>query len=417
MEKATGQTAFFEADLSVGPATAPGRYPVSFQSPAGEDSGVMQLEPTAADWQAELAAIEKAKTDEAFFTQFGERLFDALFPGDVLSSYRQTAGAAEAANKTVRLRLKLRPPEIAALPWEYLYDRPHDRFLGISDRTILSRYVPDAPLFERPMSVQPPLRVLVVLSSPADAASLNLARERKVLEKATAAAVDDGRLQLHWVQHAIGENIRQAMRDFEPHVFHFVGHGQFDVEKGRGYLLFEDDFAESVKVSDRVLREYFAGHEQTKLVVLNACEGAKADSGRAMSGLAPLLVARGLPAVVAMQYPLRDRTAVKFARNFYAELCREHPADVDVAVAAGRRAIYIDYGVDRPDWGIPVCFMRSPSGAIFAPEAEQERRTPTVVEGVMGDFQIGDVGSCISESENIQINIGHQQSKKDQGRK
>jgi len=45
-------------------------------------------------------------------------------------------------------------------------------------------------------------------------------------------------------------------------------------------------------------------------VILNACQSSASSSTQPMVGLAPNLVRRGLPAVVAMQYSIYDDTAV-----------------------------------------------------------------------------------------------------------
>jgi hypothetical protein len=366
---------FSDADIRVGDGAAAGRYPVAIETAAGDASGLLQLDPADESFQQNLRAIESGATDEDFFLAFGQRLFDALLPGPVAATFRAAVGRARGDGKRLRVRLRLRPPELSALPWEFLYDPQQDLFLGISSKIVLSRYVVDAPAFVEQMAVPPPLRLLVAFASPSDVMPLNLDRERAVVTQATQRAVKDGRLELHFLDHTTNAALRAALRDVQPHVLHFVGHGEFDGQ--HGHLLFEDEAGKARRVHDRTLREFFEDAPDTILVVLNACQGATTATGRAISGLAPNLVLRGLPAVVAMRYPIPDDTAIVFAGEFYQALTHETPAAVDVAVANGRRAVYQDVNPNRPDWGIPNVFLRADDGTIFAsPPTDADQATP-----------------------------------------
>jgi hypothetical protein len=78
------------------------------------------------------------------------------------------------------------------------------------------------------------------------------------------------------------------------------------------------------------------------------------------------LVKAGLPAVVAMQLAIKDRTAVAFSREFYGALASGWP--VDAAVQEGRRSIMTVLGNrwnENVDWAIPTLYMRAPDGVIL----------------------------------------------------
>ena len=123
--------------------------------------------------------------------------------------------------------------------------------------------------------------------------------------------------------HAIAADLREKLRTFRPHVIHFIGHGGF--QDDQGMLVMEDDERKTRLVSDKQFREFFLGADDAKLVILNACQGATQSSARALSGLAPQIVRRGLGAVVAMQYPIPDKVALSFAREFYRALAAVLP--------------------------------------------------------------------------------------------
>ena len=70
-----------------------------------------------------------------------------------------------------------------------------------------------------------------------------------------------------------------------------------------------------------------------------------------------------LPAVLSMQYPIPDESAIEFSRTFYTSFVKHF--QVDRAVAEARRNLLISLESGRIDWGIPILFMRESDGIIF----------------------------------------------------
>src|SRR5689334_4792754 len=63
--------------------------------------------------------------------QFGGKLFGAVMTGPVGELYRSSFSLAQADKKGTRITLALTDvPELAEIPWEYLFDAPN--FLSIS---------------------------------------------------------------------------------------------------------------------------------------------------------------------------------------------------------------------------------------------------------------------------------------------
>jgi len=343
-------------------AKAKGSYKATvIESPAGEGSSTMSLATRLSDLQETVSAIEADRVDEQILREFGEILFRSLFADQVEDLYRDSFGRADASGRGLRIRLRLNPPELATLPWEYLYDERHDLFLSISSRTPLSRYIQiSEPI--RPLSMSLPLKALVVISSPKDAPALDVNKERDLIRKALACDGSDRFVCLEFLEGAVLGDIRQALRRFSPHVFHFIGHGVF--VQDAGYLLCEDEAGHSRLVDDQVFRDLFLGSGETRVVILNACEGAMSSSTRPLAGLAPNLVRRGIPAVIAMQYEISDSAAITFSSEFYRSIAVGLP--IDVAVCEARRAIRMEFGADSRSWGTPALFMRSKDGVLFA---------------------------------------------------
>ena len=363
-------------ELLIMQETADG-YPTRVISASGgEAQGVLHFNSTYDRIQHAMARIQAEDTDEELFTNLGRMLFQQLFSDEIEDVYRASLGHARAQGKGLRIRLRLEPSELGAIPWEYLYDELNDLFLGVSPETPITRYiqVPEPP---RSITIQSTLRVLVVISNPVNLAELGMPeldaeKEKQVLRQALEEWEKDGLVQLEFLDHAIASEIREKLRRYQPHIVHFIGHGAFkDDGSAKAYLVIEDDDRRFRLINDRTFREFFLGNDSTKLVVLNACQSAASSSTQPGSvgrpspivGLAPNLVRRGLPAVVAMQYSIYDDTAIKFSREFYRALAVGYP--VDTAISEARRGIYIDCGADSRDWGIPVLFMRSPDGVLL----------------------------------------------------
>ncbi|MCZ7669035.1 MAG: CHAT domain-containing protein [Chloroflexi bacterium] len=84
-------------------------------------------------------------------------------------------------------------------------------------------------------------------------------------------------------------------------------------------------------------------------------------------GIAPTLTVGNdtdghIPAVVGMQYPVPDQTAITFSQMFYQFLADGEP--LDAAVTKARMGVFFS-GTDKVYWGIPVLFMTSNDGVIW----------------------------------------------------
>ena len=367
---------FDDFELLVSDAQRAGGYSLTAMSgQAGQAAGSLVIDPNASDLQAALHKIALRDTTEDLFRQLGRQLFKALFSDPIRDLYRTSLGLAQGSGRGLRLRLMLDPPAISALPWEYLYDPDADLPLAISPDHCLSRYV----LINEPihtLAVKLPLRVLIVVSAPSDLEDYGLReldadKEISQIQEALREHTASGAALTDVLPHAVAADLREKLRRFQPHVVHLIGHGLFQNDQGK--LLMENEEHQVWPVSDRQFREFFLGAENVRLVILNVCQGATQSSAHALAGLAPQVVRRGIGAVLAMQAPIPDKAAICFAREFYRALAVYDP--VDAAVAQGRRAVYLDYGPHRPDWGTPVIFMRSTDGLLFnSPDADRAVR-------------------------------------------
>lgn len=294
---------------------------------------------------------------------YGARLGDALLTGEVGRAYKDALRQATALGRNLRLRLRLdQAPELDPVPWEYLYDRQLDRFLALSRQTPIVRLL-DALEQPAPVTVEPPLRVLVLISSPSDLPELAVDREAQLLQATTGDLVAAGQLELVLLSQATLGALQRALLE-EFHVFHFIGHGGFDQETQEGVLVLEREDGTAHRVSGSRLGTLLHDARGLQLAVLNACEGARTSGRDAFSGVAQELVRRGLPAVVAMQTEISDRAALVFAHEFYSFLTRGLP--IDEVMSEVRKAMAVSD--EAAEWGTAV-LLRSRASQPFAVKA------------------------------------------------
>jgi hypothetical protein len=310
-----------------------------------------------------------AMPDEKLVQELGAELFDWLFAGDarvLFDSSRQQA-AREENDQWLRLVLRIRPPELAALPWEFLYDTRRDDYLSLSNPLV--RY-PEVLEPIRPLAVSPPLRILGMVARPSDRSELDVELEKQWLHQAVTDLTDDGRVEVTWVPGQTWRELRRAINQQQWHVFHFIGHGGFDRDTGEGFIALGEDGGGTYRLPASKLAQLLGPHHSLRLVLLNSCESAQVDHRELFSSTATALMRRGVPAVMAMQYEISDRAAIEFARAFYEAVADGLP--VDLAVRDARLAV----SLARPnslEWGTPVLYLRPSSGQIFVPAAAARR--------------------------------------------
>jgi CHAT domain/WD domain, G-beta repeat len=359
-------------DFEVEIATAGDGYRVCAQSAAGESGSVtvsFPFDDLTLDRQLqmlELALLRSSSTtrrltseQELPVQQFGRTLFEFVFPAEVRAQLIASRQQAAQEGDPLRVRLRVDPPELAALPWEFLYDPGRDDYLCLS--TPLVRYV-DVLEPRRPMTVTPPLRILAMVARPDELDPLDIDRERELLTEAVAGLQTRGRVQLRWVVGQTWWDLQAALDAGEWHVLHFIGHGAFDPTSGEGVLGLAAEGGGVHRLAASDLGLLLESHRSLRLVVLNSCDTARASAADRFSSTASVLMRRGVPAVVAMQYEITDTAAISFARGLYTALAVRLP--VDEAVTRARRAIKLS----RPntlEWATPVLYLRAPTGALF----------------------------------------------------
>ena len=308
-------------------------------------------------------------SDRDAMTVIGSHLYGLLFPGKIDEVFRNLLKKREADQPADPLRIVLEFRQeaewMAALPWEFLYlpDIPGEKegfFLSVNNDLILTRSVKlaGAAPTKKDQSGVEPIRILVVLSEPYGENSVS---EDGLIELRDIVNKNKTKFQLReYIRVGSGMAATRGPtradfkkyvndKDFVPDIVHFLGHGNYDRlkrderrESGRIALVDGGDQTpgEADWCPDKEFADLFDQKHLPQLVFLHCCEGGKTLGYRGFKGVALSLVHRGIQNVVAMQYPVENAVANKFAATFYREVL-EHGM-IDVAVQAGRKALGLE---------------------------------------------------------------------------
>jgi hypothetical protein len=388
---------YLDFDIEIGPGS--GReYPVTVvRSVTGEAHAIMHfpfdelaLENRLKDLQIALLRSGGKRrqiysSEEQTIQKFGHTLFNALFTGEVYSRYVVSQHEAFHQSKGLRLKLRIQAPELAALPWEFLYDADQAEYLSLSNKTPIVRYL-ELPQPLQPLTITPPLRILGMIVDPTDLTDLDVDSEKQRVEKAIEKLQATGLIELTWLQGQTWHDLQRAMRGGPWHIFHFIGHGGFDAHASEGLIALRELTGKVHPLNASHLGRLLADHRSLRLVVLNSCEGARSNEHDIFSSTAATLVSRGIPAVLAMQYEITDRAAIEFSHAFYETLTDGMP--VDMAVSEARKAISLGVA-NTVEWGTPVLYTGSSDGLLFdiIRESTRVNEPPTSPSMFLGEHE------------------------------
>ncbi|HEY7347373.1 MAG TPA: tetratricopeptide repeat protein [Ktedonobacterales bacterium] len=369
-------------------------YRAAVRSPAGKANAIMRFPFDETLLENHLLKLQNAllrsgeerrralTPEEQAVRGFGRQLFEALIAGDVRACYDQSRVRANQEGKGLRLRLDAQVPELAALPWELLYDPTESEYICLSRATPIVRYL-NLPGAREALLVTPPLRILGVVASPNSPATpaLDVASEQARLERALSSLKARELIELVWLEGQTWRALQQAMWVGPWHILHFIGHGGFNERAEEGMLALASEKGALDLLSATQLGRVLADHPSLRLVVLNACEGARAGKGDIFSSVGASLARRGIPAVLAMQYEITDHAAIELTRTFYEALA--HGLPVDAAVTEARIAINVGSN-NSLEWGTPVLFLSATDGALFhlPPPAPEKMLGQWLEEGI-----------------------------------
>lgn len=353
-----------------------------------------------------IARLERRELDRDGLIAFGRTLATLLLPDQPgsVNVYDLFIRSLDLAGPDAGLRLRLRlPPLLAALPWEYLYveraGAPDsiDGFLALDPRIAIVRdEVQPTPGTLAPLEGD--IKVVAAFASPEDLPLLNLEQEAGDLKQALAGQPG---VTLDLLMDATRDELLQHIAGAG--VFHFGGHGEYrrapgdapGTYTGMGALALHDQRMDAEQLAVNL------GAGGVRLAVLSGCHTGRRDDISVWSGIAPALVRSRaqIPAVVANQFSISDRSAIAFSKHFYRALAGGR--SIEEAVAVGRIAIYNENQHGR-DWGVPVLYLRQGDGRLFAGATDPATRDQARADAeVIANLRVREVaqGGYVSGAE------------------
>ncbi|MEI7866292.1 MAG: HEAT repeat domain-containing protein [Candidatus Methylumidiphilus sp.] len=273
--------------------------------------------------------IESNKVKSENLKRVGQRLYNALFPEPLNGHFRENALYPTLQNPDIFCRIRLIfhkdvDAELISLPWEYLFYTDENIFLATHPQFSFFYEYQDW--------------------------SIN-----------SIESYPEGHLSI--------ENLRNKLNNYQPHVFHFLAHGQFQNEA-------EFSFVNSDGQAFWYNAESFSQLFQTwqpRLVILQACESAYSGQHQFTGGAAELVKQR-IAAVIAMRHPVLQKHVWRFNRAFYKALANQQ--SIDKAVQAGRHVLAHPDDTQAHqsfEFATPVLWMRLQDGYLLskAPSGEE----------------------------------------------
>lgn len=349
---------YADVEIRIGQREANG-YPVELTLNHEQEFDGGYLDLTIVDWVRTADPVAD-----------GHHLFAQLFADARLhAAWNEIRG--QQSQRRVRLRIDADAPELHALPWELLREEGIPSLhLAASDAVPFSRYLAGRAMSTSPI-LQRPVKVLLAVADPESLgdfglSTINRDEEDKVLRSGLAGIAD---LQLDLLAGPCTLAKLEAMLRNGYHILHLVAHGAYDKASGESVLYLADDANQvkrvtgaelAVMLSNQLAEVDARREDKLRLLFLASCQTAKQNPADPFRAVAPALIQAGVPAVLAMQDLIQVQTARQFSQTFYQELLRHGLVDL----ASNRARAKLQSG-GRPDWGVPVLFMRLRRGLLL----------------------------------------------------
>jgi hypothetical protein len=338
-----------------------GERPPPHTLPPPRDLGALQ---SFANKVARSVRSGKA-LDPAVVTD-AQALYEAVFAGEIRDVFARLGEASK--DKRLLVRLLVQDRALQSIPWEALC-KPGttESFLGTEPRVLVARGVNSSEPWE-PREVRGAVRVLVIAPGTDE-------RALTVLREALAPSIEAG--EVEWLDPIAGPDISARVlydrlrRGKSPHVVHFLGHGGVDLNGKPVLRMADDEDGEEVWITAESLgRELSASFcEELRLVILEACEGAKAG---VLGSAAEILAKAGADAVVAHLWPVKADVARTCSATIYRALTAsdQTQGDIGASVAAARRTLL----TQSAEAFSPIVYLRSTDSVIFNFEGRRVSR-------------------------------------------
>ncbi|MDZ7959659.1 MAG: CHAT domain-containing protein [Aulosira sp. DedQUE10] len=313
----------------------------------------------------------------------GQKLYNELFKGTLRDSWITAQGIAQNHQQVLRLRLGLKDPRLARLPWEVMH--AGDRPLATGPYVAFSRYQSGVLPTSRLSSTNIPqpleeggVKVLMVIASPTDQVRLDLLKHEAIklqaeLHRHVPRLAEGGNylpeIELTLLDQPGREELTQALEQGRYHVLHYSGHSNLGSNGGEIYLV-----SSRTGLTETLSGDDLAGllvNNNIQMAVFNSCLGAYSANSDTTEetgerNLTESLVKRGIRSVLAMSERIPDEVALTLTQLFYRNLNQGYP--VDLCVSRVRQGLISAYGSHHLYWALPILYLQPEFDGCLSPE-------------------------------------------------
>lgn len=332
-------------------------------------------------------------------SKFGGYLFHVLIGTAAWQWMREVAKQNHARCIDLALSWANDDANLNRLNWEMMHDGQRFLAAGLPGVTVAITRLVAGTIGDRwePQQCEFPPRILFVVGTTLNDPSIRPAAEFLGLLRELR---DSGRrIRARVLENARTEELERVIRVFRPYVVHFICHGDWDRDTGRGYLQLAPDDAngDRSRYADQLYAAMTVDALPPPLVILSACRTglAEAPPPTVLEGahdLAPLateLVSLGIPLVLGMAGRVSDITCRLFTRQFGDALVQGESL---VAATAEARRATVSQGRtadESVDWAFPALFAAGQVDPGFAPVPPGAAGSPTQEENWIQDYDLG----------------------------
>ncbi len=211
-----------------------------------------------------------------------------------------------------RVAILSRSCGIDDIPWEWL-GTENGELVAVMPSVRFVRLVPKRYVLP-PMTITPPLSVLIVVTNPKDERLLDANVEIEVIKKGLS---NSDHFTVEVLYEPRLEKLTEKLAHFQPHIVHYVGHA--GISGGLGNLILHDDVDGTVWLGPQDISALFPS--SVRLLCLSTCVTTKNYQVEGLSKFAHCDPEIPVPTTVVNQYALGKNGAEVFWREFYPGLC------------------------------------------------------------------------------------------------
>jgi len=332
-------------------------------------------------------------------SKFGGYLFHALIGTTAWQWMRGVASGNNARCIDLALSWTNGDANLNRLNWEMMHDGQGFLAAGLPGITVAITRLVAGTVGDKwePKQCEFPPRILFVVGTTLNDPSLRPAAEFLGLLRELRES--GRRIRARVLEKTRTDELERVIRVFRPYVVHFICHGDWDRDTGRGYLqLAPDDInGDRSRYADQLYAAMTVDALPPPLVILSACRTGSTEAFRpavleGAHNLAPLateLVSLGIPLVLGMAGRVSDTACRLFTRQFGDALVRGESL---VAATAEARRATVSQGrtaEESVDWAFPALFAAEQVDPGFAPVPPGAADARTPEENWIQEYKLG----------------------------